>query len=156
MSEDTQHTRMKPRRENITQEEWREVIEDRLDHGSAHMKQMQESITSLQGVMLENTKLTVENTALTLANAQMQKESKAITDEIYKFLLTGKTIWSVFSIIGGFLSKLLKLLAVLAKWATVIVTGGLAIYSAWYAYRHNGALPADTALSKTIRGISGQ
>ena len=133
--EQTEEPHFKRRRTDpISAEEWREVIEDRLDHGSANMKAMQEAILALQGEMLENTRITLENTRIT-------KQSAARSDEIYEFLLAGRSIWRVFSVIGGWLSKLIKGLTVLVKWAGVIATGGLAIYAAYYAFRHNGQMP---------------
>ena len=143
MSDDAQHEpRIKRRRTDpVSADEWRLLVEDRLDDGSENMRQMQSAIVALQGATEALQGAMLENTRLTLENAKTQAGTKARTDEIYEFLLAGKTIWNVFSVFGSWLSKLLKGLTVLVKWAGVIATGGLAIYAAYYAFRHNGQMP---------------
>lgn len=137
MSDEAAQQESKPKRRRtdpISVDEWREAIEDRLDQGSENMRGMQKAIVSLQGEMIENTKLT----------------RKALTrnDEVYEFLMAGRNIWGVFSVVGGWMSKLIRAVAVLIKWGGVVATGGLAIYAAYYALRHGGQLPPELTTSK--------
>ena len=130
MTDEATREQRKPRRRTpISPEEWREVIEDRLDHGSDRMEAMQKAILALQGAMLENTRITKEgNDKQALTNKR--------TDEIYEYLLKGKSIWSTFSVVGGFFAWILTRLGTIA-------TAGLAIYGVWYAFRHPGQLPPN-------------
>ena len=110
MSDDAQHEpRIKRRRTDpVSADEWRLLVEDRLDDGSENMRQMQSAIVALQGATEALQGAMLENTRLTLENAKTQAGTKARTDEIYEFLLAGKTIVKTIIVPGKMVNFVVK------------------------------------------------